>query len=98
MHARVSFYQLQEGADPEAGVKGFRDSIGTLEAMEGEQGVMLLVDRTTGKAITITLWDTEDNLHASAEQANKVREQASSSGQLSILGVENYEVAIEKRR
>ena len=98
MHARVSFYQLGEGGDPDAAVKGFEDSVAAVEELPGEQGAMLLVDRSTGKAITITFWDTEENLHGSAEQANQVRQQAASSGNLSILGVENYEVAMQRMR
>lgn len=95
MHARVSFYQLGEGGDIQAAVKAFEDSVGVVQQMEGQQGLMLLVDRDGGKAITITFWDTEEHLRSSAEQASTVRQQASASAGLSIQGVENYEVAME---
>jgi heme-degrading monooxygenase HmoA len=95
MHARVSFYQLAEGADPRTAVEAFRDSIDAVQQMDGQQGLMLLSDRDSGKMITITFWETEEHLRSTAEQANTVRQQASATGSLSIEGVESYEVAME---
>ena len=92
MHARVSFYQLGEGGNMEAAVKGFDDSIETVHQMEGNQGLMLLLDRDSGKAISITLWDGEESLRSTSEQANAVRQKAADTGGLSIEGVESYEV------
>ncbi len=97
MHARVSFYQLAEGGDADAVVKAFESSVSAVEELEGEQGVMLLIDRDSGKAITITFWDTEEHVRSSAERANAIRQQASSTAGLSIEAVENYEVAMERR-
>lgn len=98
MHARVSFYQLAEGGDAEAAVKGFDDSIETVQQMEGNQGLMLLLDRDSGKAISITLWDDEKSLQSTSEQANAVRKQAADTGGLSIEGVESYEVVRDHGR
>ena len=66
--------------------------------MEGNRGVELLVDQDSGKAITITYWETEEDLRTSAEQANKLHKEASDTGGLSIRGLENYEVALEAGR
>jgi heme-degrading monooxygenase HmoA len=66
--------------------------------MEGNQGATLLVDRSSGKAITITYWDTEEHLQASVDAANQVRQRAADQGGLSIRSVEHYEVAMEVRR
>jgi heme-degrading monooxygenase HmoA len=98
MHARVSFYEVASGGDTAAGVKGFEDAMQPLLQMEGNRGVELLVDQDSGKAITITYWETEEDLRSSAEQANKLRKEASDTGGLSIRGVENYEVALEAGR
>lgn len=97
MHARVSFYEVASGGDAAAAVKGFEDAMEPVRQMEGNQGAALLVDRNSGKAITITYWDTEDHLQSSAEQANKLRQEASDTGGLTIRGVESYEVALESR-
>ena len=98
MHARVSFYEVASGGDAAAAVKGFEDAMDPVRQLEGNRGVELLVDRDSGKAITITYWDTEEHLRSSAEQANKLRQEASDSGGLSIRGVESYEVALESGR
>jgi heme-degrading monooxygenase HmoA len=98
MHARVSFYQLSEGGDADQAISAFGDSAGAVEELEGEEGIMLLVDRSSGKAMSITFWDTEDHLNGSAERANQVRQTASSAAGVSIMGVENYEVALDRRK
>jgi heme-degrading monooxygenase HmoA len=92
MHARVSLYQLAEGGDVEGAVKAFDSSIETVQQMDGHQGLMLLVNRDSGKAITITLWDTEESLQSTSAQADSVRKQAADAGGLSIQEVEHYEV------
>ena len=97
MHARVSFYEVASGGDAAAAVKGFEDAMQPLLQMEGNQGVELLVDQDSGKAITITYWDTEEHLQSSAEQANKLRQEASDTAGLTIQGVESYEVVLERR-
>ena len=94
MHARVSFYDASaEGVD--AGIEQFRDVTASVEQMQGNQGGMLLVDRENGKAITITLWDSADDLEATSEQANQIRQQVADTAGLSIRSVEGYEVATE---
>jgi heme-degrading monooxygenase HmoA len=94
MHARVSFYDAPtEGVD--AGIEQFRSVTASVEQMQGSQGGMLLVDRENGKAITITLWDSADDLEATSEQANQIRQQVADTAGLSIRSVEGYEVAVE---
>jgi heme-degrading monooxygenase HmoA len=97
MHARASFYQLPEGADADAAVGGFDQSIEAVQQLEGNQGLMLLIDRENGKAISLTLWDSEDSLRSSSEQANTLRERAAGVGGLTIQGVEHYEVVRDLR-
>jgi heme-degrading monooxygenase HmoA len=98
MHARVSFYEGASGEDAGAAVKSFEDVLDPLRQMEGNQGATLLVDRDSGKAITITYWDTEEHLQSSVEQANQLRQRAAGTAGLSIQGVEHYEVALEAGR
>jgi heme-degrading monooxygenase HmoA len=95
MHARVSFYDV---GDADAAVKGFESAVDKVKEMEGNQGLMLLIDRDGGKAITITLWDTEERLRSTTEQANTVRQQAADAAGASIREVEQYEVALELGR
>ena len=43
---------------------------------------MLLVYRSSGRAITITFWNTEEDLGSSVEKASQLRQQAADSGGL----------------
>jgi heme-degrading monooxygenase HmoA len=95
MHARVStiYGTAEEG---EAGIQNFRDEIlPALKEMEGCKGAILLADRTTGKAVGITLWEDEQAMQASEEAAGKLRRQAAETvGGREPPTVDRYEVAV----
>jgi heme-degrading monooxygenase HmoA len=90
MFARVSTYS----GEGDALVEGFSDQTDAIEQVEGFERAYLLVDREKGKAISITFWASESALEQSAEQANRMREEATSPSGGSIESVESYEVAI----
>jgi heme-degrading monooxygenase HmoA len=95
MYGRVSI--IEAPADKlDEGTKRMRDEIvPALRQLSGCQGVIALVDRTSGKNLVITLWDTEDDLRASEEQANQLRRQAAESVDATAEPqVERYEVAL----
>jgi heme-degrading monooxygenase HmoA len=94
MHARVSHYDLG-GSSRDDAVRGFEGARSAIEQMQGNRGGMLLVDADGGKAITITLWEDEQALRATAEQANQARERAAGEAGMSIREIEAYEVALE---
>ncbi len=98
MHARVSM--LEGPADQlDAGVEAMSgDILGQLEAVDGFKGVLLLGNRTNGKSIAITLWDSEGAMQASREAANAVRQQAADAESASIMGVEEFEILMDEKR
>ena len=65
-----------------------------LKEVDGWKGVISLVDRKSGKELTITLWDSETALRASEEQANTMRAEAAHSADQEVRQVDRYEVAI----
>ena len=75
MHARVSTYQA---SDPEGLMEGFRSVSDSLEATDGFSHAYLMVDRDSGKAMSITIWDSEAALMTSVSQADELRERATS--------------------
>jgi heme-degrading monooxygenase HmoA len=91
MHARVSTYE----GDAEELVRAFDSVAGPLDEIDGFRKAYFLVDRSGGRAISITLWDSEEALEASVQRANELREEASSSAGASIASVDHYEVALE---
>lgn len=60
----------------------------------GCQGIYYLAGKGTGKAISITLWDTEESMAESRQEANKLRKEASEAEKTQIMAVEEFEVAL----
>jgi len=72
VHARVVTVQMKPGAMDEL-ISMFRDSIvPAAKAQKGRKGTLLLVDRGTGKAMGIGLWETEADMKASESHVAKV--------------------------
>lgn len=61
----------------------------------GGQGGILLLDRETGKAVAITLWNDEETMRSSEQAANEHRSRVSGQMQgTQSPTVERYEVAV----
>jgi quinol monooxygenase YgiN len=94
MHARVTSLSGSP-ADVDAGVANFRENVVPFTREQGGRGAILLVDRESGSAVAITLWEDEAALSSSEERANTLRAQAAeemgASGQPSVA---RYEVAV----
>ena len=94
MHARVSTYT----GEPEALVEGFRAATGPLEMIDGFSHAYFLVDRANNKAISITIWQSEDALSTSAAKADELRRDATEGAGGTIETVEHYEIALTAGR
>jgi heme-degrading monooxygenase HmoA len=107
MFASVSTYQGPPDQIDE-GVRYAQENIvPTLQEVEGFEGVYLLIDRQSGKVLTITLWESEEAMRASEEEANRLRSEhrgrwaqvpTAEAGGQEVAGVERYEVAISPER
>jgi heme-degrading monooxygenase HmoA len=93
MHARVSTIEgppdrVDEGVD-----RVINTVIPMLREIPGFDGVLSLVDRSSGRSLTITLWDSEEALRTSEEQASQLRSQAAGDlGATAPPQVDRYEV------
>lgn len=92
MFARLSTYQGSpvpaEGdvsANSEAIVRQVQD-------VPGFRGVYYLIDRSTGVARTLTLWDDERTMSESEEEAARIREETAQREGQQIISVERFEV------
>lgn len=94
MFARVVSFQGKPG-QADAGIRNFRDEvIPQLRTMSGFKGAQLLIDRKTGKAMVVALWDSEKDLQASNTATAKLRAQAAQVvGAAHPPTVEVYEAA-----
>jgi len=63
-----------------------------VKQMPGFAGAYFLADRETGRFLAMTLWDSEEQLRAGEEAANRLREGSASATGGTITGVERYEV------
>jgi heme-degrading monooxygenase HmoA len=88
MHARVNTFDGKP-EDFDAAMKQVREKVlPAARQIPGFAGMISLGDRQTGRAIGITLWESEEALRASEEAATAVRQ----TGPGSVAGVERYEV------
>jgi heme-degrading monooxygenase HmoA len=95
MYARVS--TIQGSTDQiDDGIDRLRETtVPAVKQLDGCKGIVTLVDRQSGKSVAITLWETEDAMRASEEQANRLRREAADSlGDTGEPIVERYEVAV----
>jgi hypothetical protein len=94
MFARVSTY---EGPPDriDQGLSHARERIlPAARNIAGFSGILFLVDRETGKALTVTLWESEQAMRDSEEEANRLRQESAEAAGETIAGVERYEVPI----
>ena len=92
MFARVSTIQGKPEKVEEV-VRFFEKAVP--KGLEGMKGGYLLVNRKTGKIVSISLWETEKAMQASASSANKIRGQATETAAAAPPTVEIYEVATQ---
>jgi heme-degrading monooxygenase HmoA len=93
MHARLTRY---EGGAPEA----IDDTLQTKKHVlptepgqtEGMKGVLFLTDRNSGEVVVISLWEDENALNASEDEATRVRDEVTGEGESAT--VQHYEVSL----
>lgn len=97
MFARVSIIQGSP-EDVDESTRTVREQVlPQARELEGFAGMLLLADRTTGKGIGVTFWETEEALRASEEAADRMRRESTEPAGEVIVAVERYEVAIDER-
>jgi heme-degrading monooxygenase HmoA len=89
MHARLSTYQSD---DPEGLITGFESVTEELQRVDGFSHAYFLVDRESGKAASITIWESEDALAASAAKADELRRKGTQPSGASIKAVDTFEI------
>ena len=76
MYARSTTIQAQP-TSIDAGITHMRDTVmPALEAIDGCVGLSLLVDRTSGRCIVTSSWESEEAMRASAESLRPLRDRA----------------------
>ena len=90
MFARVSTYS----GDAERLVQGFADIAEPLEAIDGFSHAYFMVDRESGKGMSITIWNNEEALLSSVAKADELRKKGAGAGGSKIESVQHYEIGM----
>ncbi len=71
-----------------------RDQLPAAAGRPGFRGFYLLTDAETGKVMTISLWETRQQLDAAESQAAEIRREEAPALGAPSLSVETYEVTL----
>ena len=95
MFARITTLQ-GSAARVADGIKAAQEQVvPAAQKMSGFKGMIALADRSSGKMIGITFWDSEDAMRQSAEAANRLRSASAASGGAEVVSVEQFEVVVD---
>jgi hypothetical protein len=72
------------------------DTLPKVRAIAGNVGAIGLADRENGRVSMITLWDSGDSMHASAQEADQLRQRTADSSDQKIANVALYEVSMAR--
>jgi heme-degrading monooxygenase HmoA len=92
MVARVTTYLADEPTDRL--LAAFQDTIGPLQQAEGFSHAYFLVDSDTGKAVSMTIWESEDAMSASEAGGEQRRRERAEAGGAAVESVDHYAVGL----
>ena len=92
MFARVSAYHADEESEKLLG--SFQETIGTLQQVEGFSHAYFLVDADTGRAVSLTIWESERAMAASEAGGEERRQRRAEISGASVDSVDHYEVGL----
>jgi len=96
MFARVSTFQGSEDQTAE-GIRVAREQIlPVAKLQDGFKGIFILFDRGSGRSLSVTLWETEEDMHASEEAALRASTESAEAAGDVVVGVERYEVVLQE--
>lgn len=93
MYARVSIITGKPQSIDKT-VRHFEEAT-AIDTSKGWKGAYVLVNRQTGKILTMTLWETKEDMENTASEANQIRNKAASIAGAGTPTVEIYEVALK---
>jgi len=92
MHARVTISETPVDKVDLAVKLINEEIIPAAKKIPGYKGGYWLGDRSSGKGVTITLWESEEALKAGEDAAKQLRSEAAKKLDLKIGSIDRYEV------
>ncbi len=94
MFAQVN--SVQTATDKLAGlIKWAEEQLPAARETPGFKGLYLLADRQSGKIVTISLWESDNDLRQNEARGAQVRQEASSELGIAPTPVDIYEVVLQ---
>lgn len=97
MFARVSIFKGTGDEFDEASRNARENVAPALRELDGFAGLLVLADRSSGRSMSVTLWDSEEALHDSEAAAARMRKETASRYDEEIVAVESYDLVIDER-
>ncbi len=96
MHVRAATVQIQSGKMQET-INIYNNSVSVLKAQKGYQGAYLMTDASSGKALSITIWDSEADMLAGESSGGYYQQQIEKFASVfaGAPTLEHYEVSSE---
>ena len=97
MYARVVTIQYQPDKKEE-GLQMYRDMLAAARQQPGFKGILGLMDREAGKAMSITLWETAAEVQASGESSAYFQTQSTKFASILAAApiIEMYQVVLQE--
>ncbi|WP_405424032.1 hypothetical protein [Streptomyces erythrochromogenes] len=92
MFARLSTYQGSPVPAEGDLVAHSEEIVRQVQDAPGFRGVYYLVDRATGEARSLTLWEDERSMQDSEELADRIREETARREGQQVVAVQHFEV------
>ena len=92
MFARVTNYTVRPERLQQVHRAIVEHLIPALRIQDGYSGGLLLANPDTGKMLTVSLWETEQKMHATDEASHWFRAFGAEAAEGSVADVETYEV------
>jgi hypothetical protein len=67
MHVRMNRFEIVDGKQDDL-ADAYGRSMEIMKTQKGFQEAVLLVDPETGQAVSLTFWDTQENMEASGDR------------------------------
>jgi heme-degrading monooxygenase HmoA len=95
MHVRISTIEGDAGKIDDAVAAINEKVLPVLKGLEGFTAANFLADRSSGKLIGLTFWDSESALDASVEAVNPIRTAVADSVSGKVTSVESFELVAQ---
>ncbi|GAA3367744.1 hypothetical protein GCM10020367_65620 [Streptomyces sannanensis] len=96
MFARLSTYQGSPVPAKGDLTASSRSAFQQVQDLPGFRGVYYLLDRASGKAMTLSLWENEDTMRGSEDRATRIREETTRREGQRVVSVERFEVGFSQ--